>query len=174
MMGPDHLFLLRLTDGRLLLGAVQDKCHSDKQKLSKRDLQGAIKSVTPSSYYSGLKSNRSQVRKKLHAAFSSLPQTVDVSGRFPILRVVAAWPSITLITEDETGDKHPLAVLKMERVQAVSSTGSCMLRALGKQFEHFPVKRLEDEDETPKVGQKHYKEDDGKLSPSKRTKIFLS
>ncbi|KAF8591863.1 hypothetical protein K439DRAFT_1536510 [Ramaria rubella] len=172
MMGPDHLFLLRLTDGRLLFGAMQDKWHFSKEKLSKRELQDAIKSVTPSSYYSGLHSTtRSQVREELHAALSSLPQTVDVGGKFPILRVVAAWPSIALITEDETGDKHPLATLKMERVQAVSSTGSCMLHALGKQFEHFPAKRLEDEDETPKVGQKHYKEDDGKSSPSKRPKI---
>ncbi|KAF8591868.1 hypothetical protein K439DRAFT_1656340 [Ramaria rubella] len=175
MMGPDHLFLLQLTDGRLLLGAMQDKCHSAKQQLSEREIQDAIKSVTPSSYYSRLHSTtRSQMREELHAALSSLPQTVDVGGKFPILRVVAAWPSIALTTEDETGDKHPLATLKMERVQAVSLTGSCMLHALGKQFEHFPVKRHEDEDETLKVGQKHYKEDDSKSSPSKRSKISIS
>jgi hypothetical protein len=54
LMGPDLFFVLRLQDGRLIWIAKQAKCYKGEAGLGK-DLNRAIRSVTPSNYYKTLK-----------------------------------------------------------------------------------------------------------------------
>jgi hypothetical protein len=119
---------------------------------------------------------RPTVQKLLREALGSLPQTVDVGGEFPILWVVAAWPSVTSITIDETHDKHPLATLKMERVQDVNSTSTSILHALGRRFEVFSVKHcLDIDNEMSKEGGKmRDANNSSNLSQSKRARTSTS
>ncbi|KAF9446423.1 hypothetical protein P691DRAFT_627847, partial [Macrolepiota fuliginosa MF-IS2] len=130
-MGPDVMFILRLSDGSLIWVALQTKwSRGDKGNLAKRLLLQAMKSVTPSKYF--LDKNDQPYSPTSHPTLPSdisesllsLPGRREDAGKFSLLRVVASFPAQTrmkrYIEQDPDEDDHPIATLNMNLVKKIT------------------------------------------------------
>ncbi|KAI3619445.1 hypothetical protein WG66_012792 [Moniliophthora roreri] len=109
LMGPDILFLLRLTKGEeerdpdyfsYVWVAVQCKNHNSYKRLPDGALIDAVKTVTPNRFFIPRDKNvatasATQKRNRLDVlgALSELPNKEPLAGKYSVLRVVVGYPA---------------------------------------------------------------------------------
>ncbi|KAJ7098652.1 hypothetical protein B0H15DRAFT_797342 [Mycena belliarum] len=121
-MGPDLFFIVKLEDNSRIWVALQSKYHS-KSLLEPAVLRGAVRSVTPSSYFSSL-TDKSSVTDLL----LDLPDKRLDAGKYSLLRVIASFPGETRLERGHTtlkdmpfyDDAHPIASLNMTLLAEVT------------------------------------------------------
>ncbi|KJA20635.1 hypothetical protein HYPSUDRAFT_141950 [Hypholoma sublateritium FD-334 SS-4] len=130
-MGPDLLFVLRLSDKSLIWVAVQAKYSSGKNNLLSRPyLRRAMRSVTPCMYFIDKEGKRFSPTSHPGLVddttryLLALPHRRSDAGKFGLLRVVASFPADTnlkrCLEEDPDADGHPIASLNMALIKQVT------------------------------------------------------
>lgn len=146
-MGPDVLFVLKLSDGSHIWVALQTKWCRGEQ-LSKQLLLHAMKSVTPSKYFLDkvgivimaksslvnsllsqngqpfLPASQPDIHDQISQLLLALPRKKTEAGKYSLLRVVASFPGQAkmkrCIEKDPDQDGHPIATLNMELVNKIT------------------------------------------------------
>ncbi|XP_006457031.1 hypothetical protein AGABI2DRAFT_122905 [Agaricus bisporus var. bisporus H97] len=128
-MGPDVLFVLKLSDGSHIWVALQTKWCRGEQ-LSKQLLLHAMKSVTPSKYFLDkngqpfLPASQPDIHNQISQLLLALPRKKTEAGKYSLLRVVASFPGQAkmkrCIEKDPDQDGHPIATLNMELVNKIT------------------------------------------------------
>ncbi|KAJ3505936.1 hypothetical protein NLJ89_g7152 [Agrocybe chaxingu] len=130
-MGPDLIFVLRLSDGTLIWVVLQAKYSLGKNgKLSRSSLRQAMRSVTPSTFFLDKDdkpfspASHPNLVKETSQRLLSLPHRRTDAGRYSLLRVVASFPADThlkrCLEEDPDDEGHPIASLNMTLVKQVT------------------------------------------------------
>ncbi|KAF8882245.1 hypothetical protein BD779DRAFT_1612475 [Infundibulicybe gibba] len=123
-MGPDIIFILKLSDGTFIWVALQAKYSQGKNGLLSRNyLRHAIRSVTPSNFFLDKDNNpyapttHPRLPDAMNERLAGLPHKRPDAGRYSLLRVVISFPAKTNIKrcaeEDPDTDGHPIACLNM-------------------------------------------------------------
>ncbi|KAF8152550.1 hypothetical protein B0H34DRAFT_663642 [Crassisporium funariophilum] len=130
-MGPDLLFVLRLSDGSFIWVALQAKYSLGKNgQLSRPFLRRAMRSVTPSTFFFDKEGKRFSPSSHpglvdaTNQRLADLPHRRPDAGKYSLLRVVASFPAQTnlkrCMEEDPDEDHHPIASLNMSLIKQVT------------------------------------------------------
>jgi hypothetical protein len=147
-MGPDLLFILRLSDGSFIWVALQAKYSLGKNgSLSRIFLRRALRSVTPAQFYIdkvralvpvNFPSNRALSKEGKQFSPAADPDLVDNTlnrldalpfrrmdaGKHSLLRVIASFPAKAnlkrCLEEDPDVDGHPIASLNMNFIKQLT------------------------------------------------------
>ncbi|KAF9552856.1 hypothetical protein CPC08DRAFT_822630 [Agrocybe pediades] len=130
-MGPDLLFVLRLSDGSLIWVALQAKYSVGKNYLLSRPyLRRAMRSVTPSYFFIDKDghpfspASHPDLIPETKRCLLTLPRRRTDAGRYSLLRVIASFPAETRLSrcleEDPDEDGHPIAALNMSLIKQVT------------------------------------------------------
>ncbi|KAF9482872.1 hypothetical protein BDN70DRAFT_379948 [Pholiota conissans] len=132
-MGPDLLFILRLSDSSLIWVALQAKYSlgtGNSKTLSRLYLRRAMRSVTPSEFF--IDKEGRQFSPASHPSLVedtsqhllALPHRRSDVGKYSLLRVVASFPADTklkrCLDEDPDADGHPIATLNMDLLKQIT------------------------------------------------------
>ncbi|XP_006457032.1 hypothetical protein AGABI2DRAFT_122906 [Agaricus bisporus var. bisporus H97] len=129
-MKPDVLFVLEIEDGSRIWVALQSKW-SKQRTIMKVNAINAMKSVTPSKYFSNkhgkphspvTEGDDTDIHDKISEHLLALPARRSDAGKYSLLRVVVSFPAPMGIytSEDPDQDGHPFATLKMELVKEIT------------------------------------------------------
>ncbi|KDR71862.1 hypothetical protein GALMADRAFT_281689 [Galerina marginata CBS 339.88] len=130
-MGPDLLFILRLSDDSLIWVALQAKYSLGKDGLLLRSfLRRAMRSVTPSFFFldkdgkSFSPVSHPTLIDETNEHLLALPHRRSDAGKYSLLRVVASFPAATnlkrCLEEDPDEDGHPIASLNMNLLKQIT------------------------------------------------------
>ncbi|KAF8970889.1 hypothetical protein BDZ97DRAFT_1694140 [Flammula alnicola] len=130
-MGPDLIFVLRLSDRSLVWVALQAKYSLGRNNLLSRPfLRRAMRSVTPSSFFIDKEGKRfspashPNLVDDTNRLLLSLPHRRTDAGKYSLLRVIASFPADTnlkrCLEEDPDADGHPIASLNMSLVKQIT------------------------------------------------------
>ncbi|KAF9522898.1 hypothetical protein CPB83DRAFT_776352 [Crepidotus variabilis] len=132
-MGPDLVFVLRLSGGSLIWVVLQAKyCARKEGKLARESLRQAVKSVTPSCFWLDKNgdpfspSTNPEIIEKTTQSLLALPKRQQAdAGRYSLLRVIVSFPADSdlkrCLHEDPDKDGHPIASLNMKLVKQITS-----------------------------------------------------
>ncbi|KIM37392.1 hypothetical protein M413DRAFT_20297 [Hebeloma cylindrosporum] len=130
-MGPDLIFILRLSDGSLIWVVLQAKYSLGKNGLLSRPfLRRAMRSVTPTSFFLDKDgkhfspASHPNLVEETKSRFLALPNRRRDVGKYSLLRVVASFPADTNLKrcseEDPDEDGHPIASLNMTLLKQIT------------------------------------------------------
>ncbi|KAH9475550.1 hypothetical protein JR316_0012665 [Psilocybe cubensis] len=130
-MGPDLVFVLRLSDGSLIWVVLQAKYSLGKNgTLSRPNLRKSMRSVTPSYFFLDKDGKHfsptsyPDLVNEIHERLLGLPRRRADAGKYSLLRVVASFPADTnlkrCIDEDPDQDGHPIASLNMSLIKQIT------------------------------------------------------
>ncbi|KIL61574.1 hypothetical protein M378DRAFT_166683 [Amanita muscaria Koide BX008] len=129
-MGPDVIFVLELTNKKLIWVALQVKYSKSNgnKSLDKSTLEHAVRTVTPQHFFRDKNGaefspeSRKNINQDTRKLLGELPDRCDDAGECSLLRVVASFPARPEFAKRDhwKGDKHPIASLNMEFVKQVT------------------------------------------------------
>ncbi|KAF8584789.1 hypothetical protein K439DRAFT_1633194 [Ramaria rubella] len=118
LMGPDHVLLMELEDGRHVWLVIQEKFVD--YVLATAELEAAVKAVTPpffEGHAPGIK--RDNLQTSTRDAMNGVPNPVP--GNPPVLRVITNVCGVK--TEELSADKGPLAIMDLKHLQSTTWNG---------------------------------------------------
>ncbi|KAK2467560.1 hypothetical protein APHAL10511_000415 [Amanita phalloides] len=136
-MGPDIIFVLRLSNDKLLWVALQAKlCFS---RIDRERVKKAVRSVTPKNFFLDKDGNPFSPRSHPNlvqdtlSRLEALPNRCEGAGKYSLLRAVVSFPAradlgrcinktdADAITDlEDAQDGHPIAILNMHLVKEVT------------------------------------------------------
>ncbi|KAF8808854.1 hypothetical protein BYT27DRAFT_7285678 [Phlegmacium glaucopus] len=131
-MGPDLMFVLRLSDGSLIWVALQAKYSKGIDgSLSRQFLRHALRSVTPRKFFLDKDgkvyspASHHNLVDETNRRLLALPHRRTDAGKYSLLRIVASFPAETKLSrsfgEDPDDEGHPVASLDMSLVKKVTA-----------------------------------------------------
>ncbi|KAL1756911.1 hypothetical protein FB107DRAFT_193132, partial [Schizophyllum commune] len=126
LMGPDIVFLLRLSNGELMWMVVQCKIDTPQAltfRSSSKITNGAVRSITPEFFFipneKGQPQGKPLKRRDVVLQRMNLPGRTNLAGKHGVLRVIACFPSVVPLNEmaDPDTGGHPLVMLNCSKLQ---------------------------------------------------------
>ncbi|KAJ7510874.1 hypothetical protein B0H11DRAFT_1034481 [Mycena galericulata] len=159
-MGPDVFFIVKLEDGSRIWVAIQSK-YCSEALLNAETLRDSIRSVTPSTYFSSVKGDRTV------DLLLELPDRRTDVGKYSLLRVVTSFPGETRLQRATTtlNKKAPVPFYDDDEEHPIASMD---IDLLGEVTKNMKPKDYVNDFKHPQKRKLAY--DDADSPPSKRTR----